>query len=199
MTAKRMLFLGIALVVAIALFGWKQTSRGAYETAEYSVLKSDGPFEIREYQELMMATTGMVSGRRSDGDSFSRLFGYITGANEEKAKVAMTTPVFMEREASDTNGQMGFVIPKKVAEEGIPSPAREDVHIKKREGGTFAVIRFAGRIDGDSISDAEDRLRAWIDENALRSLGDVEIAGYDPPWTPGPLRRNELLLRLATD
>jgi hypothetical protein len=25
---------------------------------------------------------------------------------------------------------------------------------------------------------------------------DVEFAGYDPPWTPGPLRRNEVLIRL---
>jgi hypothetical protein len=24
----------------------------------------------------------------------------------------------------------------------------------------------------------------------------VETAGYDPPFTPGPLRRNEVLIRL---
>ncbi|MFM7516668.1 MAG: heme-binding protein, partial [Pirellula sp.] len=26
--------------------------------------------------------------------------------------------------------------------------------------------------------------------------GGVETAGYDPPFTPGPLRRNEVLIRI---
>nr|WP_298869380.1 heme-binding protein [uncultured Gimesia sp.] len=26
--------------------------------------------------------------------------------------------------------------------------------------------------------------------------GAAECAGYDPPWTPGPFRRNEVLVRI---
>ena len=34
--------------------------------------------------------------------------------------------------------------------------------------------------------------------NRLNTEGGdtIEFAGYDPPWTPGPLRRNEILIRL---
>ncbi len=194
------LSLGVLLVFAIACVGLKSTSREAYETAAYEVLRSDGPFEIREYPALTMATTSMRD-TRNDGDSgsFSRLFGYITGANDQQQKVAMTTPVFMEREGQTAAGQMGFVIPKVVAQQRVPSPSRDDVEIRQREGGRFAVIRFAGRMNRDTSTAAEERLRAWVKDNQLHISGDVEIAGYDPPWTPGPLRRNEILLRLSSD
>jgi hypothetical protein len=35
-----------------------------------------------------------------------------------------------------------------------------------------------------------------MNNKALIGDGDAEFAGYDPPWTPGPLRRNEILIRL---
>ena len=108
----------------------------------------------------------------------------------------MTTPVFMEAETSDTQGQMGFVIPKGIAEQSVPEPSNDDVQIRKRLGGQFAVIRFAGRINGDSLAKHESQLRDWMGDRALEGDGDAEYAGYDPPWTPGPLRRNEILIRL---
>ena len=33
----------------------------------------------------------------------------------------------------------------------------------------------------------------WI---AIAGPADAELAGYDPPWTPGPFRRNEIPIRL---
>ncbi len=43
---------------------------------------------------------------------------------------------------------------------------------------------------------ADAQLREWAADRGLISDGDAELAGYDPPWTPGPWRRNELLIRL---
>ena len=117
------------------------------------------------------------------------------GTNEGKQKVSMTTPVFMEREADDRQGQMGFVMPKKVSEQGIPEPTNKSVLIQQRVGGRFAVIRFAGRTNDESMRTAEQKLRSWMDVKGLVPDGDAEVAGYDPPWTPGPLRRNEILIR----
>ena len=97
------------------------TARSAYESAEYTVIESDREFEIREYPDLMVATTEMpqFDAQGNDG-SFMRLFRYISGANQEQQKVAMTVPVFMEPESHDRAGQMGFVLPKKVAAGGAP-------------------------------------------------------------------------------
>jgi hypothetical protein len=194
---KKMIYLCVAVVVvAIAYTGWKLTARGAYESAEYTVLEMDSPFEIREYPDLMMATTSMQMESQGNDGSFMRLFRYIGGANDNEQKVAMTTPVFMESEASDDQGQMGFVIPKQVTDERVPEPSNKDVTVRKRIGGRFAVIRYAGRMNNESVTKAEGQLRDWISERGLVGDGEAESAGYDPPWTPGPFRRNEILIRL---
>ena len=143
-----------------------------------------------------MATTDMKQESQGNDGSFMPLFGYISGENEPKQKVAMTTPVFMEQDTSAAEGQMGFVLPKQVAEQKIPDPTDEKVKIRKRAGGKFAVIRFAGRMDSKTIAAAEEKLRTWMKEKGLVGDGETELASYDPPWTPGPLRRNEALIRL---
>lgn len=91
----------LILLVAMAGVGWRMTARSSYESAAYSLLESDGSFEIREYPDLMLVTTPMKS-QGSDG-SFGRLFGYISGGNDNDLKVAMTTPVFMEPEGQETD------------------------------------------------------------------------------------------------
>lgn len=195
LTGKKMVYLtvAIALVVIIGV-GWKMTARTSYESAAYSVLESDGSFEIREYPNLVLVTTPMKS-QGSDG-SFGRLFGYISGRNENDLKVAMTTPVFMEPEGRDSVGQMGFVVPENVSSQGIPNPTDKAVQIKKRNGGRFAVIRFSGQMDEESMSENEEKLRKWIVARGLSDSDGFEFAGYDPPWTPNPFRRNEILIRL---
>ena len=196
MARKLMNYAGIIIILAIGYFGWKFTARGAYESAEYTVLDSVGPFETREYSELCLATTNTTLQMQGNDGSFMRLFRYISGANEDDQKIAMTTPVFIDGERNDTDGQMGFVIPRKVAEQSIPEPSSDDVRIRARSGGRFAVIRFAGRVQNDSFAKAEKELRNWIEDNGLIGHDDAEFAGYDPPWTPGPFRRNEVLIRL---
>jgi hypothetical protein len=197
MSRRKMVYFGIAVFIgALTYFGWMTTALAAYESPEYRVVEADGSFQIREYPELMLVTnSSKFAGQGNDG-SFMRLFRYISGANDAEQKVAMTTPVFMKPDAGKSPGQMGFVIPKKVAEEGAPSPTADNVRLQQRAGGRFAVFRFSGRMTSESSQQAETRLRKWIAERGLKAEGEAEFAGYDPPWTPGPLRRNEVLIRL---
>ena len=100
MNGKKMAYLVAGSFIAIlAYFGWTLTSRSAYESAAYSVIQSDAMFEVREYPDLLMATTEMRFSTQGNDGSFSRLFSYISGANENNQKVAMTTPVFMDAES----------------------------------------------------------------------------------------------------
>jgi len=203
MIAKKMLYALIAVVICgLVYMGWKLTARNAYESAEYTILESDGNIELREYPELMLATTNMGTRIQGDDGSFGRLFQYISGSNEAKQKIAMTTPVFMEPESDQTtSGQMSFVIPKEVAQSKIPAPANEQVQVSIRPAGKFAVIRFAGRIDTEICLKQRSKLEAWIEDkgHAVDGEGEAEVAGYDPPWTPGPLRRNEILIRIESE
>lgn len=199
-----MIYVGmVAIVTLIGVFSWNMMARAAYESAEYQVIESDGKFEVREYPDLMLvATTTKLDAQGRDG-SFMRLFRYISGANEAEQKISMTTPVFMENDKADTSVQMGFVMPQEVAAKGVPAPTGQQVDVRKRAGGRFAVVRFSGQLTSESAKESEARLRAWMETKGLvaddtAEGSGVETAGYDPPFTPGPLRRNEVLIRLKS-
>jgi hypothetical protein len=202
MKRKKMIYLSaIATFVFAGIFAWNTMARGAYESAEYKVVESDGKFEVREYPDLMLvATTTKLDAQGRDG-SFMKLFRYISGANKSGKKISMTTPVFMENDRADSAVQMGFVMPKDIALEGVPAPTGEGVDVRKRAAGRFAVLRFSGQLNAKSAKESEAKLRAWMEakglvaDDSIESSG-VETAGYDPPFTPGPLRRNEVLIRL---
>ncbi|MCR9119024.1 MAG: heme-binding protein [bacterium] len=197
MSTKRMFWIGFAVIaVAIVYVGWRFTSRTGYESAAYKVVESDNSFEIREYPELTLAVTDTQLNANGNDGSFMRLFGYISGENGAKEKIAMTTPVFMSHTDEGEVAQMGFVLPAEVAESGAPSPTENAVRVQSRLGGRFAVIRFAGTINEQTVQKAESDLRNWIQSKGLEHIGLAERAGYDPPWTPGPFRRNEILIRI---
>ncbi len=162
------------------------------------MVKSDKNFEVRDYPDLMLVATGSKEDSQGRDGSFMRLFGYISGANESKQAIAMTTPVFMEKGKEEAAGQMGFVVPKQVATDGIPAPTNADVAVRKRTGGRFAVYRFSGRMDRKLAQESEEKLREWMKANGLEAdeSAAIETAGYDAPFIPGPLRRNEVLIRL---
>lgn len=194
---RRMIYLAaIVGLVGVAVAAWTMTARAGYESAECTVIESDGNIEIREYPDLMLVATDSKMDSQGRDGSFMRLFRYISGANEGDQKIAMTTPVFMEGEVGKSEVSMGFVMPKEVAAEGVPEPKGEDVKIRKRQGGRFAAIRFSGRLDSQVAKEQEAKLREWMRSRGLEGESKAEAAGYDPPFTPGPLRRNEVLIRL---
>ena len=202
MKRKTMFYLSVTAIFVLAgIFAWNTMARGAYESAEYKVVTSDGKFEVREYPDLMLvATTTNMEAQGRDG-SFMRLFRYISGANESDKKISMTTPVFMENDKADSAVQMGFVMPKEIAANGVPAPTGQGVDVRKRTGGRFAVLRFSGQINAKVAKESEAKLRIWMESKGLVAdespdSSGVETAGYDPPFTPGPLRRNEVLIRL---
>ena len=190
-----------AIFVLVGIFAWNTMARATYESAEYKVVESDGKFEVREYPDLMLVvTTTKLDAQGRDG-SFMKLFRYISGANESDKKISMTTPVFMENDKEESAVQMGFVMPKDMVVEGVPAPTGEGVDVRQRVGGRFAVLRFSGQLTTKSAKESEAKLRTWmatkglVADDSVESSG-VETAGYDPPFTPGPLRRNEVLIRL---
>ena len=202
MKHKTMVYLSaMAIFVLVGIFAWNAMARTAYESAEYKVVESEGNFEVREYPDLMLAATKTKLEAQGRDGSFMKLFRYISGANESDKKISMTTPVFMENDKADSVVQMGFVMPKDIADEDIPAPTGEGVDVRKRVGGRFAVLRFSGQLNAKSAKESEAKLRIWmtskdlIPNDSVESSG-VETAGYDPPFTPGPLRRNEVLIRL---
>jgi DNA gyrase inhibitor GyrI len=184
MVVMKKAILSLAAILAVALTVVAcATSRAGYETAPYRVVRSEGAFEIRDYPELKIATTTRVG----DDASFMKLFRYIDGGNVEKQKIAMTTPVFM------VQGKMAFVVPE-AHKAAPPAPASPAVAIDTLSARRVAVYRFSGTRTKDSEPQALVQLKAWLQENKLTEAGAAFSAYYDPPWTPGIMRRNEVLI-----
>ena len=192
MKTTTILTLGILAIAAFAITGC-ESSRAKYESAPFASAEKDGAFELRDYPEITVVRT---SGKGSDANgAFMRLFRYIGGGNASSSKIAMTTPVFMDRGEKETD--MSFVVPKAVAAAGAPAPTAPQVSLSKRAAGRFAVMRFSGWRSAKSEEAALVKLRAWIQAKGMKETGKPSFAYFDPPWTLGPFRRNEVLVRVA--
>ncbi|MEX1119229.1 MAG: heme-binding protein [Terrimicrobiaceae bacterium] len=193
MTKKLLILPALVLVGGGAFF--MASSRAAYETARYDVLSTQGDMELRRYAPMVLATTALGPEDRDNG--FGRLFRFISGANEAKQKIAMTTPVFMPSSAKGEIQTMQFVLPADVGTSGAPKPTASNVTLESRPGGVFAALRFRGYGSREKQQKALETLLAWIKTSGRSTKGDPIFAYYDPPWTPEFLRRNEVLIEVT--
>lgn len=190
---KLILLAAILLIGALLTIAGCRTSRAAYESAPYQVVKSDGKFEIRDYPALTIVETTMsADGNGADG-SFGRLFRFITGGNESQKKYAMTTPVFMA--ADEGKRTMAFVLPSNAKASNVPRPSDGSVIVREIPAGRFAVLRFGGDRNLSKESQTLAELKDWMSARGLAVLSTPIYGYFDPPWTPSFLRRNEVMLR----
>jgi DNA gyrase inhibitor GyrI len=182
----------LVLVIGLAFAG-SQATRAGYESAPYRVVWAHGQFELRDYPALTVVETPMARGSNGSDGSFNRLFRFITGGNEAKQKIAMTTPVFMS--GSETNATMAFVMPAKMKTDEIPKPSDSSITVRELPAGRFAVLRFRGGRNAKNEAESLERLQAWMRQEGLKGLLPPIYGYFDPPWTPAFLRRNEVMIR----
>jgi len=125
--------------------------------------------------------------------SFTRLFKFITGGNESKQKIAMTTPVFMT--GSESNATMAFVMPADFPIEKVPLPVDSSVKVREWPAARFAVMRFRGGRNANNEKQSLDQLKQWMTSERMTEWSPPEYGYFDPPWTPTFLRRNEVMVR----
>ena len=184
-----------AIVVLVVVLYWR-TSRAAYESARYTVVRAEGDFEIRDYVDLILAETP-TGGDAGRNGGFGRLFRFITGANDTRQKLSMTTPVLVYPGPSDS--RMAFVLPANLALPDIPKPTDQTVGLREVSACRYAVLTFSGSISEKSQDEAHARLLARMKPLGLEALSGSRFAYYDPPWTPPFWRRNEVLVQIASD
>ena len=182
----------LTVVIGLVLAGCKVT-RSGYESAPYKVGRADGKFQVRDYPALTVVETPTTDSRNGDDGSFRRLFGFITGKSEAKQNIAMTTPVFMS--GNETNTTMAFVMPAKMKSGTVPQPANDSVTVRELAAGRFAVLRYSGGRNAEKEAESLARLKAWMETERLSVLSPPVYGFFDPPWTPSFLRRNEVMLR----
>ena len=67
--------------------------------------------------------------------------------------------------------------------------------VREWPAGRFAALRFRGGRNPKNEAAALQQLKDWMTLADLRVLSPPVFANFDPPWTPGFLRRNEVMLQ----
>jgi DNA gyrase inhibitor GyrI len=192
--------LGVLAVGAMLMFVYVIQN---VEQPDYALIEQDGDFELRDYPALTVAQVRR-GGDRADALSagFGPLARYIFAKEREGEKVAMTAPVIQQpgpEAGADRDWTVGFIMPEAAVAAGLPDPANADVRLTELPPRRVAAVRFSGRTTDASMAAQRERLGAWIDARGLRRLSPPVYAYYNDPFTPGPLRRNEVLYDVAAD
>ncbi len=199
------------LATMIVLAGLASAPAMAIEEPEFEVIGQTEDYEIRRYAPYIVAEVDVTGDmRNASGRAFRVLAGYIFGDNQPREKMAMTAPVESAPrgvkmnmtapvESAATDGQAftyAFVMERKYAMDELPAPNDARVRLVQRPERIVAARRFSGwarQADYDRQSGA---LVAALERDALTTRSNPVLAQYNAPYTPGPMRRNEILVEI---
>lgn len=181
------------------------------EKPNHRLRRKDGMFELRDYDPVLVATVSRTGAQGNALDSgFDRLAAYIFGKARSghdsavgagayrgrRDRIAMTAPVLQKR--GETNGEwrIRFVMPSEYTLTTLPQPP-EDIALDEIPARRMAAIQFSGSPDAEQLRQRQDELRRWCERMKLQPTGGFEYAFYNSPFTPPPLRRNEVLVPVS--
>ena len=177
--------------LSIVFLGLIITSNSmSYEEADHEVVKKNEVYEIRKYSDRLAIETDISN----EGNSFRKLFNYISGNNDKNEEIKMTTPVTqIEKKGNMT---MQFYLPSKFNSDNVPKPSREDVKIINIEGGYYAVLRYSGRASDNNFTKHKEILEKELNNNNISIISPPIRATYDSPFTLPMNRRNETMFKV---
>lgn len=182
------------------------------ETPTYVAVESDGSFEIRDYPALVVAETMRTGARREAlGAGFGPLARYIFAKERGGEKIAMTAPVIQQRPqehaeriamtapviqsaTGEDAWSVRLIMPSGYRLDALPAPATTEVRLREIPAQRRASVRFSGSTTDAVLAEQEAALRAWMVARGLIAVGPAVYAYYNDPFTPGFLRRNEVLI-----
>ena len=187
----------------------------AIEEPQYEVLASTDNYEVRRYDSYIIAETDVEGTYKTAGNkAFGILAGYIFGDNQASEKMAMTAPV--ESRPSDEGVKMkmtapvasspsddtpssytySFVMEKKYSLKTLPVPNDPRVHIRVVPERTVAVHRYSGSWSESNYAKHERILLDALADDGVSTRSTPVSARYNAPFTPGFMRRNEVMVEI---
>ena len=182
------------------------------ETLNYTVVKKDRTYELRQYPAHIKAEVE-VAGSTYQGavyQGFSILAGYIFGENIETEKIAMTSPVQVSNSKKiemtkpvtvrgDGNYTVAFIMPAKHTLETLPKPKDPRINLIMINSQIVAAHRFSGYFNENKVAKAKQRVEQFLIAEGFQAVGDFSVARYNPPWVPWFLVRNEVMIDIDTE
>lgn len=206
----------IAFVVVIGLWSVWGFFGSRVEQADYTVLKKMDGYEIREYPQHIVAQT-TVNGSYGElmSNGFSIVAGYIFGDNTKKESIAMTAPVVSQKSPAEkvsesiamtapvmatTEGDsqiISFGMPRSYTLETLPTPNDSRVTIVVVPTKKYAVMQFSWYRSDARVKKMQAKLLSSLQRDGVVANGSMAYAGYNAPWTPPWMNRNEVLIEIT--
>ena len=185
----------------------------ATEEPSFTVVIEEGAFQVRQYPALLVAETRVEGDRREASSAGFRILAeYIFGGNTRNQKIAMTAPVVQSPPAGEKIAMTApvsqtatadawivrFTMPPGYTLDTLPKPNDSRVVLSLAPATRVAVVRFSGWADDRDFKRKLTELEQWMAKQRIKATGSASLAQYNPPWTLGPLRRNEVMVPIET-
>lgn len=168
------------------------------EQMPYTVVAKRDGYELRHYDPAILVQVTVTGSPQSAGSiGFGSLVRYISGDNLPGRKMAMTSPVLQESTHASSH-IVSFVLPANVSVDDIPKPRDARVSTVAVPARDMAARTYIGRWTQAKFEANAADLVAALARDGMTTTGTPSWARYDPPWTPPFLRRNEVLVELAS-
>ena len=180
----------------------------ATEETKYAVLEKEGHFELRQYEPCIAAETLVEGDFDEVGNAgFRRLFRYISGDNQAKRPISMTSPVAQEKRSEKismtapvtqqkggNSWSIAFVMPAEYTMDSLPIPNDARITLRAIPARLLAAITYSGTWSESRYEEHKALLDQMMSKRKLRTAGEYIYARYNPPFTPWFMRRNEVLV-----
>ena len=196
----------IIVLIAWSLVGYFSSQ---VEQTGYSVVQKANGYEIREYPAHIVAqTTVQGSYQYALNQGFRIVAGYIFGGNTKKESIAMTAPVTSQGGASQTIAMtapvtanvdgnahtISFGMPRSYTLATLPMPTDARVKLVEVPAQKMAVLAFSWYATDSRVQAMEKQLLADLARDKVTVTGAPQYAGYNAPWTPPWMTRNEVMV-----
>ena len=185
----------------------------AVDEPEFNSTFKDDNLEIREYAPKILAQVSVLGDfNEATSKGFKLLADFIFGNNisiDGSSKIDMTAPVVVEpvseiinmtapviTEGINNEWVVSFVMPKEYSLSTLPKPNNKNITITRLPAEKYAVIVFSGLVRKSNYDEQVKLLEKFILKEKLKTIGLIQIARYNPPWTLPFFRRNELMIRI---
>ena len=165
------------------------------EQPKYKILKKEGQFEIRSYDDILMSSVRVTGSQyQALRKGFRPLVKYISGKERDGEKISMTAPVIQSTSDRKESFTVSFSMPSKYQVDNLPKSKNSEIFFEKVGSYSAAVVRFSGRANEKLLDLKSNELRQWIEANGYSSVSTAKYLFYNDPSTPGFLRRNEVMI-----
>ncbi|MBF8456163.1 heme-binding protein [Kaistella sp. G5-32] len=163
------------------------------ETQPYEILKKETDFEIRKYPPATMATVSMnaKSYKELSSSGFRTLASFIFGGNQSKKSIAMTSPVRMD--INDSQSSMSFVMPAEYTKDNLPKPDNSAIKIETTPEEYVAAIQFGGYANDEDLKKYAAKLKKSLEAKNIEYFGNFRFLGYNAPYQVLD-RKNEIIV-----